>query len=137
MRKRRDEKVLPPVRPNVGIQAEYRRRLDCLLESMHRSVCWWLKSAYKATPPAMMAMDDATAASQMRIAINKLVRQWNRNFDEGSRDLAKYFALAANKRSDAALRAILKKAGFSVKFTMTPAMRDILKATISENTFLI
>jgi SPP1 gp7 family putative phage head morphogenesis protein len=33
--------------------------------------------------------------------------------------------------------AILKKAGFTVKFKMTPAMRDIMQATISQQVSLI
>lgn len=127
--------MLPAVRPNVGIQAAYRRKLECLIESMHDSFIYWIKAKYRAHPSAM-AMDD-TAASQLRIAINKLTRQWGRNFDEAANDLAKYFALSVNKRSDAALRSILRKGGFSVRFRMTPAMKDILKATVAENVSLI
>lgn len=135
MKKRVGEKVLAPIHANVGLRAAYRRRLDALIEQMHCSIIYWLRAAYKATPPEM-AMD-ATSASQMRIAINKLTRQWNRNFDEGAKELAAYFALKASKRPDAALRAILKKAGWTVRFQMTPAMKDILKATVAENTSLI
>lgn len=127
--------VLRPVRPNAGIEAEYRRRLRCLIESMNDSFLYWIKAKYRAHPPAM-AMDD-TAASQLRIAINKLTRQWKRNFDDAANDLAEYFALAVHKRSDAALRSILRKGGFSVKFRMTPAMKDIMKATISEQVGLV
>lgn len=136
MRKRRDEKILQAVRANVGIQAAYRRKLDNLVRSMHKSFCYWIAAAYKANPPEM-AMDEATAASQLRIAINKLVRQWQRRFDQASMDLAKYFATAANKRSDAVLREILKKGGWTVRFVITPEMRDVMKAAIAENVSLI
>src|ERR1700688_4405813 len=135
-RRRKGEKVLPAVRPNCGLEAAYRRKLYCLVEEMHNSVNYWISAKFKSTPPAM-AMDDATAASQLRIAINKLTRQWGRRFDVAAKELAAYFALDASKRSDAALRAILKKGGWSVRFTMTPAMQDIFKATVAENVALI
>ena len=137
MKKRRDEKVLAAVRPNVGVQLQYQRRLEPLIKSMNDSFVYWLKAAYRENPPILLAQDEATPASQLRIAINKLARQWEKNFDQGAKDLAKYFALSASKRSDAALRAILRKAGMSVRFQMTPAMRDILTATVNENVALI
>ena len=137
MRKRRDERVLAAVRPNVGVQLQYQRRLESLIKAMNDSFIFWLKAAYRKNPPVLLAQDEVTPASQLRIAINKLTRQWEKNFDAGAKDLAKYFALSASRRSDAALRAILRKAGMSVKFQMTPAMRDILTATVNENVALI
>ena len=136
MKKRRDEKILPAVRSNVGIEMAYRRRLDCLIDAMAKSFEHWIKATYRKNEP-IMAQDEATPASQLRIAINKLTRQWQTRFDDGAKDLAKYFALSASRRSDAALRAILRKAGMSVKFQMTPAMRDVMKASIEENVSLI
>lgn len=135
MRKRRDEKVLPAVRPNVGIEIWYRKKLLRLAEEMSNSVEYWLKASYRKNEPVMA--QDETPAVQLRIAVNKLVRYWQRRFDDASKELAKYFALAANKRSDAALRSILKKNGWSVKFTVTPEMRDVMKAAIAENVALI
>lgn len=131
--------ILRPVHPNCGIEAAYRRRLRRLIEEMNDSFLYWIKAAYRAHPPATatMAMDESSAASQLRIAINKLTRQWKRNFDEAANELAKYFALAAHKRSDAVLRQILRKGGFSVRFKMTPAMKDVMKATIAEQVGLI
>lgn len=135
MLRRNKELVLRPVFPNLGIQAMYRRRLRCLIDEMNNSILYWIQATYRATPP-VMAMDDS-AASQLRIAINKLTRQWQRRFDDAADELAAYFATAAHRRSDATLRAILKKGGFSVQFKMTAAMRDILKATITEQVGLI
>ena len=136
MRKRRHERVLPPVRANVGIQVAYRRRLLALIDEMNNSFLYWISAAYKANEP-IIAQDAATPASQLRIAINKLTRQWQSNFDDAAISLAKYFAKASYLRSDASLRSILRRGGFSVKFKMTPAMRDIMKATIAEQVGLI
>lgn len=137
-RKRREaEKILRPVHPNAGIEAEYRRRLRCLVDDMNASFLYWLKAAYRANEPVLLAQDESTPASQLRMAVNKLARRWQRRFDDAATDLARYFALAASRRSDAALRAILRDGGYSVRFTMTPAMRDIMKATIAEQVGLI
>jgi SPP1 gp7 family putative phage head morphogenesis protein len=80
---------------------------------------------------------DRTPADGLRDAIRKLARRWQKNFDEVAQALAEYFSQAVAERSSGALRAILKKAGFTVKFKVTPAMRDIMQATIGQQVSLI
>jgi uncharacterized protein with gpF-like domain len=180
------EKLLRPVRPNVGIEMQYRRKLDHLIQEMAASYTHWVKACYRKNEPVMsMAMDedrsqwarevhhetivdppdyftnpkyrndpdfrnvkrvehstdwiamDATPASQLKMEVNRLARHWNKRFNEASKQLAVYFTLSAQSRSDAALRKILKDGGWSVRFQMTPAMRDIRAATVAENVALI
>lgn len=133
---RRDKgKVLRPVHPNAGIEADYRRRLVALVAEMHNSFDYWISAKYKANKPAIA--QDATPAAELQDAIDKLAKQWRSRFKEGSEALARYFATQAFRRSDAALMKILKDAGFTVKFKMTAPMRDILRATIEQNVQLI
>ena len=80
---------------------------------------------------------DATPANEMADAIRKLVRQWMYNFDEASINLADYFAKDVSERSDTALQAILRNGGFTVKFQMSKAMRNIINATVNQNVGLI
>lgn len=134
-RRNRNETVLRPVHPNAGIEAEYRARLRRLVDEMNRSIEYWLSAAYRANEPAMAA--DETPASALRATMRKLARRWQSRFDRAADDLAKWFSQTASARSDAALRAILKKGGFSVEFRMTPAARDILQATVGQNVALI
>lgn len=128
-------KVLRAVRPNIGLEMAYRRRLLALVDAMHKSVAYWLTATYRANEPRIA--QDETPAKALQKAIDKLVKQWRKGFDEGADSLADYFAEAAGDRSDAQLRKILKDAGLSVKFRMSPAMRDILDATTAENVGLI
>ncbi len=128
-------KILAPVRPNAGLEALFRRRLLRFVDAMNKSVQFWVKQSYKANPPVMA--QDESPAEALRKSIKKLGKRWQRNFDEMAPKLAEYFATSAAERSDATLKAILRKGGFSVKFQMTPAMRDILDATISEQVNLI
>lgn len=82
-------------------------------------------------------MDDRIPASALSAAIKALTKRWLKNFENGAWALADYFTGAVHRRSDAALAKILRDAGFSVKFQMTPAVRDILKATVEQNVSLI
>lgn len=135
MRRNRNEKVLRPVRANAGLEAEYRRRLDALIGDMHDSVLYWLTASYKANEPRIA--QDETPADALRRSIRKLAGRWLKRFDTMSDRLASHFAQSVEKRSSAALRKILKDGGMSVEFRLTPAMRDIVDATVHQNVALI
>lgn len=126
---------LRPVRPNVGVAVAYRRRLLHMVDEMHASVVWWVRAAWRRNEPHM-ARDEAPMDT-LRKALAELVGRWKQNFDEASDGLARYFATAMASRSDAALRRILRDGGFSVRFRMTPAMREVFKATVQANVALI
>lgn len=128
-------KTIAPVRPNAGLQAAYRKRLDALIAEMADSVDYWLRAAYRANEPEMA--QDASPARALTAVVARLRRRWQKRFDEAAPELAQYFATAAVDRSDRTLRAILKRAGFSVKFQMTRAANDAYQAIIAENISLI
>ena len=130
--------ALAPVRPNVGTAAEYRRRLDALIEEMHRSLAWWLGAAYKQHQPEISQLaQDASPARELLAVLAKLKRRWLGKFDELAPDLARWFAIAAKDRSDTALRHALRKGGFTVRFRLSRATNDALQAAIGENVALI
>lgn len=130
-------KTLAPVHPNSGLTALYARKLRALVDEMHRSYTYWLTAKYRANEPLIAQDDAATPASTIAAAMRELGARWRRRFDDAAKELAEYFATAVQLRSDATLRSILKKAGISVSFRITPAARDILKATINANVSLI
>jgi len=128
-------RLLAPLHPNAGIAAAYREKLERMVDDMHASLLWWLRAAYRANPPEM-AQDESPAAA-MRRAMAEMVKRWQGNFDKAAPELGKWFATSAIDRSDKAMQGILKRGGFSVKFTMTRAANDILQATTGENVSLI
>lgn len=128
-------KTLPPVHPNAGIEAAYRRKLQSYIKAMNDSVLYWLGAAYKSNEPHI-AMDELPASALKR-AIRMLGRRWQKKFDKLAKELADYFAQAVQERSAASLQSILKRNGFTVEFKMTPAMQDIFRATVNENVALI
>ena len=124
-----------PVRPSAAIEAGYRKRLNALVEQMHRSVNYWLLAAYRQNEPEIT--QDESPAAGLRRAMRRLAVRWQRRFDQAARDLARYFAFEVARRSEAALHKTLREGGFSVKFKLTPAMNDVLQATVNENVALI
>lgn len=132
---KRNERVLRPVRPNLGIEIAYRNKLTSLVDQMSASVLYWLSASYRANTPRMA--QDETPADALRRSIRKSASQWTKRFDAASEQLGDYFALSVEKRSSDALRKILRDGGISVEFKMTAAMRDVVDATVHANVSLI
>lgn len=136
--RKRNETVLAPVRPNSGLEAWYRGKLTDLLDQLHKSVSYWVLAAYRANPPEVAALAaDGVSFREMRDAIRKLAKRWLKRFDDLAEDLAKHFATKVSERSDAALKASLKRGGFAIEWKMTAAQRDIVGASVAENVALI
>jgi uncharacterized protein with gpF-like domain len=128
--------TLKPIYPNAGINAEYQKRLLKLVREMHRSIEYWLLSAYRNNQ-AMIAQDGAIPADALQEVMDKLAKQWLKNFDEGAEKLALWFAQKTKNYSDGSLQRILKDSGFAVKFTMTESMQNAYVAVINEQVGLI
>jgi SPP1 gp7 family putative phage head morphogenesis protein len=128
-------KILGPVFPNAGLKVEYHARLDKMIEQMTRSYARWIVAQYRKTPPRIA--QDATPAKELEKQIRSLGKQWEKRFAEMAPKLARWFLQSAAKRSDARLKKILKDGGMSVEFHMTPVVRDLVEASISENVSLI
>jgi uncharacterized protein with gpF-like domain len=132
-------KVLKPVHPNAGLTAKYRAKLNALIKRMHDQVLKAIDACYVDHEP-IMALDAARRplpANELRRVMQRMAKIWQHRFDEAAPKLADYFATAAADRSDRQLARILRDAGFSVKFKMTPAARDIIGASVNQSVALI
>lgn len=127
--------TLPPVHPNAGTEALYRRQLKKLVQMMAESVLYWLSASYKANEPKIA--QDELPAEELRRTVRRLARRWQRNFDKAAPKLADYFTQAANKRSTSQLQRILREGGFTVNPQLTPEVRDVMRASIAEQVSLI
>lgn len=138
MKRKKNDTILPPVRPSLALEIEFRKKLDRIIREMAGSVEYWLAAKYRQNEPKVVSIaEDDNPAAALRKAIRLLSKRWQKNFDEIAVELAKYFAKGAAARSDSQLRSILRKGGITVRFVMTPAMRDILGATVNANVALI
>ena len=133
---RQRSKTLRPVRPNAGIEAEYRKRLVRMLTDIHKSTVWWISAEYRKHPPATLAMDASPFTWLLRV-LRKLRDRWMSKIEEAAPLVAAHFDQAVADRSDTALKKILRDAGMTVRFQETPAMRDIRAASVAENVSLI
>ena len=127
---------LKPLHPNAGTAALYTAKLGKLIEQMDDSVRYWVRARYQQNQPVLLAMDDLPANELIR-TLKELAKRWLKNFDEAAPLLAEWFAKDAMFRTDASLRKILRDGGWSVKFKMTRAMRDVFNATRAQNVALI
>lgn len=132
---RRRSRILAPVHPNVGIEADYRHSLDKLVEEMNRSLIYWISAQWRRNEPAL-ASDEAPAAGLRRM-MRDLRRRWESRFDDASKKLADHFVQDASRRSQKALEKILDDAGMTVQFRLTPTVRGVINATIGDNVSLI
>jgi SPP1 gp7 family putative phage head morphogenesis protein len=128
-------KVLKAVHPSSGIGVDYRGKLERLIRRMQRSYAYFLKAQYRETPPRM-AMDEMPARELQR-ELRRLGIRWEKEFAKLAPKMARWFSQSVEKRSSAAMRKMLKDAGVTVRYMITPAMRDVLEATVQENVSLI
>jgi uncharacterized protein with gpF-like domain len=128
--------VLAPIYPNAGLEAAYRKRLLKLVDEMSKSLLWWLRAAYREHEPTILA-EDASPSHAMSKAMEDLAKRWTKRFDAGADEFASYFAKASAERTDAAMKAALRKAGFTIKFKPTKAQTDLIDATTKANVALI
>lgn len=133
MAKRPAPIALPAIRPAAPTRIAYQKRVDALIDEMATSLDYWLRAAYRADEPATVALD----ATPLQNAFDKLARRWLRRFDTLSEQLSEWFATTVEGRCNRTMKANLRKAGFTVKFQQTAAMREAVEAVISENVALI
>jgi hypothetical protein len=133
--KRPVKRLGAPIHPNAGNAAMYRKRMEALIEEMHRSLVWWLCARWKEKPPVLAA--DESPAAGLRRTMDQLSSRWTSRFDDIAPTFAEYFAKRVADRATKKLEESLDQAGMTVQFKLTPAMRDALSATIGENVGLI
>jgi uncharacterized protein with gpF-like domain len=127
--------TLAPIRPNLGIQIEFQRKLDALIERMNRDTQKTILAAYKRRPPEMA--QDASPAAILRAVIRRLASDWNKRFSEFAEKWGSKFAKDSTASTDRSFAAALRKAGFTVKMQMTREVNDITQAAVASNVALI
>lgn len=120
---------------NRGTEARYRRALAREIAAMVRSVEYWLAAQRRSDPPVLA--EDASPSARMNSELKKLSSRWKKRFDEMADKVARIFLVNQFRGTDNAMRRALVDVGWSVEFTMTPAVRDAFEASLAENVGLI
>ena len=128
-------KILGAVHPNAGIRVAYQKRLDAAIMTMVAATQKRIAAVWRGNPPELA--EDASTAAEAREAVDRLRREWEDKFADLAGALGRRFARGAVEHADRAFAAQLRKAGFTVRFKLTPAANDVLQASITENVSLI
>jgi SPP1 gp7 family putative phage head morphogenesis protein len=126
-------KTARAVHANRGLEALYRRLMLSLIDEMHVSVIHEVTAAYRC--PEMAT--DANPVKAMRRLLSSLGKRWIKRFDDAAPKIAEAYLKRSFKATDSAMRMALRDAGWTVKFEMTPAVRQAYEASLAENVGLI
>lgn len=127
--------VARAVHANRGQAIRYRLQMDALIREMHESVLYWLTATYSKAPPVLA--QDASPVKAMRKQLRELAARWIKRFDASAPKIAEAYLKGSFKATDSAMREALKAAGWSVKFEITPVVREAFEASLAENIGLI
>lgn len=130
-------RALPAVRPNAGIEAWYRRKLDDKIKEMQHSLVYWLTAEYRKAGFAEDAADGSGATKLLQASLRKQSHRWQWAFNRYADWLGKKLASRVLTNADASLASAVKAQGFAVNFTMTADMSNAYQAVIGENVGLI
>jgi len=122
------------------VQARYQAKLDELIGRMTAGVQSRIREFFHEPHAEEYFAQDASVASQARIMMNALMKQFNDMFAQRAPDLATQTANAADKASSTAFHSAVQElsGGLSIKSTqLTGDLNDIFTASVAENVALI
>ena len=113
---------LKRVPPNKGIEKEYKRKLNKLVQTMSASVMYWVLADF-----------GNRTANEMANAIRKRVRQWDKIFGKDAERIAKWFVKSVQKQTETGMAQAFNDVGRKMK----PTPMHVVKAIEMENVELI
>lgn len=113
---------LKRVPPNKGIEKEYKRKLNKLVQAMSASVMYWVLADF-----------GNRTANEMANAIRKRVRQWDKIFGKDAERIAQWFVKSVQKQTETGMAQAFNDVGRKMK----PTPMHVVKAIEMENIELI
>jgi SPP1 gp7 family putative phage head morphogenesis protein len=129
-----------PLAYSAALTDAYERRLLALTKQMTQTTSRQILRLFKSEVGREFFAQDESLSSQARILTNELLRRFSDNYNKRAKKLAHYMVRGAEKQSKSALHYSLREmsGGLSIKTsTITPALREVMKASIAENVALI
>ena len=124
--------LLDPIHPNVGVAVWYQHELLRLLKAMTWDVQTTMLNCYPKD-----LTQDAPITKTIESNIAELAKRWQRIFDHAAQTLPSTLTGRILRHHDLAFRTVLDKAGFSVRFQMTPTMVEAMDEKVRDNVDLI
>lgn len=128
-----------PLHANVGLEAEYYKKIKRLLDQMARETSREVDKLLRSPAAKEFAMD-VSISSAFRVLFNRLGRKHAKIFAELSKRHAEFLITQSKKQSKTTLGASLKElsGGLSISTDLvTGRLNEILKASVIENVSLI
>lgn len=97
-------KTLNLVPPNKGVEREYKKKLDKLVDAMSKSVMYWLLVDY-----------GGRTAKQVATELQKRVKQWKKVFGKESDKIAEWFVKTTKKHTNDGMKKAFADAGLKMK----------------------
>jgi uncharacterized protein with gpF-like domain len=129
--------ALAPVPPNAGLTEWYFEQLRKLLEAMSKSLELHILATWKSLTPEIGMGSDASPSIALKRSMGKWGRRWVSKFDDMASEIARKFAARTVRHADTSNAAILKRAGFTIGFSPSPAATEAYQAVVAQNVALI
>ncbi len=136
----RKEVHLDPVHSNIGVEVAYRKSLYRLINAMNTNVRAEIERCWRTAPPlvsTMAAAQDSDGFELLRLALRLLAQRWEANFDLAAHVIARSFAGSNKRATEFSMQTVLRRAGWSIPFKLTPAVQETYDAVVAENVSLI
>ena len=114
---------LKKVLPNKGVEKEYRKRLDKLIDAMGASVMYWVLADYENRTPREMAT-----------AIQKRIKQWKKVFGDKADEMALWFVTKVKNHTVVGMKNAFRSENIKMKKGLSA---EVQKAVQIENASLI
>jgi uncharacterized protein with gpF-like domain len=126
------------VHPNVGVEYAYAHALLVPIGTMAAEVEAALTADWsRGVNPVGFASDAPNLMLLVQRSLDRLTKRWEGNFQKMEHRIADKFASSAWTATDNGVRASFAKAGFTVKFKPTRAMKDAYAVRVQANVDLI
>lgn len=132
-------KLARAVRPNAGVEAWYRKRLQTLVRAMSQDMLDRTRAAWHEDTRTLLGMDASkpTFPTLIERALSKWGTLWTRRINAASTNIAWNFATKNKNATEAAMVSALKDAGFAVRFKPGRTAKVAYEAVVAENVGLI
>lgn len=125
-----------PARPSAALRIAYQRKLEALIDEMHRSMLYWLRATYRDRESEIAL--DASPARDLADQLARRARQWRKMFADRAPDLAREFISKVDRHAtNATKQAATALTGLSVSVKDTLVSNTVMQASIEENVSLI
>lgn len=123
--------TLESIAPSASVAAQYKRSIDELVRDMRQD----FKTSVIANYRSELAMDGII--DWIGHVVDSWVGKWTDRLDQLSNEVAQDFVGKTKTNYDKRLMRILKRRGFTVRFTNSKRVQDQAQIAIGENTSLI